>query len=247
MFSFSDQVVVVTGAGQGIGAEVAKEFAQADGKVVIIDFNGETAEATAQEIKANGGEALAYQADVSDYERAQEIIADVVEKWGKVDVLINNAGITRDRSFKKMSKKEWDQVIATNLTGTFNYSQACFNNMVENGYGRIVSSSSLAGVEGNFGQVNYSASKGGIMAMTKTMAREGAAKGITANCVAPGFVETPMTAAIPEDVKQGMINSIPVKRIGYPKDIAYAYMFLAEKESGYVTGQTLQVNGGMNM
>lgn len=108
MFSFSDQVVVVTGAGQGIGAEVAKEFAQADGKVVIIDFNGETAEATAQEIKANGGEALAYQADVSDYERAQEIIADVVEKWGKVDVLINNAGITRDRSFKKMSKKEWD-------------------------------------------------------------------------------------------------------------------------------------------
>lgn len=108
MFSFSDQVVVVTGAGQGIGAEVAKEFAQADEKVVIIDFNGETAEATAQEIKANGGEALAYQADVSDYERAQEIIADVVEKWGKVDVLINNAGITRDRSFKKMSKKEWD-------------------------------------------------------------------------------------------------------------------------------------------
>lgn len=246
MFSFSNQVVVVTGAGQGIGAEVAKEFAQADGKVVIIDFNGETAEATAQEIKANGGEDLAYQADVSDYERAQEIIADVVEKWGKVDVLINNAGITRDRSFKKISKKEWDQVIATNLTGTFNYSQACFNNMVENGYGRIVSSS-LAGVEGNFGQVNYSASKGGIMAMTKTMAREGAAKGITANCVAPGFVETPMTAAIPEDVKQGMINSIPVKRIGYPKDIAYAYMFLAAKESGYITGQTLQVNGGVNM
>ena len=246
MFSFSDQVVVVTGAGQGIGAEVAKEFAQADEKVVIIDFNGETAEATAQEIKVNGGEDLAYQADVSDYERAQEIIADVVEKWGKVDVLINNAGITRDRSFKKISKKEWDQVIATNLTGTFNYSQACFNNMVENGYGRIVSSS-LAGVEENFGQVNYSASKGGIMAMTKTMAREGAAKGITANCVAPGFVETPMTAAITEDVKQGMINSIPVKRIGYPKDIAYAYMFLAAKESGYITGQTLQVNGGMNM
>lgn len=246
MFSFSDQVVVVTGAGQGIGAEVAKEFAQADGKVVIIDFNGETAEATAQEIKVNGGEALAYQVDVSDYKRAQEIIADVVEKWGKVDVLINNAGITRDRSFKKISKKEWDQVIATNLTGTFNYSQACFNNMVENGYGRIVSSS-LAGVEENFGQVNYSASKGGIMAMTKTMAREGAAKGITANCVAPGFVETPMTAAITEDVKQGMINSIPVKRIGYPKDIAYAYMFLAAKESGYITGQTLQVNGGVNM
>lgn len=163
-----------------------------------------------------------------------------------MDVLINNAGITRDRSFKKMSKKEWDQVIATNLTGTFNHSQACFNNMVENGYGRIVSSS-LAGVEGNFGQVNYSASKGGIMAMTKTMAREGAAKGVTANCVAPGFVETPMTAAIPEDVKQGMINSIPVKQIGYPKDIAYAYMFLAAKESGYITGQTLQVNGGVNM
>ncbi|MGX7415973.1 SDR family oxidoreductase [Aerococcus christensenii] len=229
-----------------MGAEVAKEFAQADGKVVIIDFNGETAEATAQEIKANGGEDLAYQADFSDYERAQEIIADVVEKWGKVDVLINNAGITRDRSFKKISKKEWDQVIATNLTGTFNYSQACFNNMVENGYGRIASSS-LAGVEENFGQVNYSASKGGIMAMTKTMAREGAAKGTTANCVAPGFVETPMTAAIPEDVKQGMINSIPVKRIGYPKDIAYAYMFLAAKESGYITGQTLQVNGGVNM
>lgn len=184
--------------------------------------------------------------DVSDYERAQEIIADVVEKWGKVDVLINNAGITRDRSFKKISKKEWDQVIATNLTGTFNYSQACFNNMVENGYGRIVSSS-LAGVEENFGQVNYSASKSGIMAMTKTMAREGAAKGITANCVAPGFVETPMTAAITEDVKQGMINSIPVKRIGYSKDIAYAYMFLAAKGSGYITGQNLQVNGGMNM
>ncbi|MCY3035814.1 MULTISPECIES: 3-oxoacyl-ACP reductase FabG [Aerococcus] len=244
---FNDQVVVVTGAGQGIGAEIAKEFAQDGAQVVIVDFNEETAQKTAEAINENSGKAVAYQADVSDFDRAEEIIADVVEKYGKVDVLINNAGITRDASLKKMTKEQWDQVIATNLTGVFNYSKAAFIRMTAAGYGRIVNASSLAGVEGNFGQTNYSASKAGIIGMTKTIAREGAAKGVTVNAVAPGFIETPMTDAIPEEIKQNMIDGIPVKRIGYPKDIANAMKFLASPDSGYITGQLLQVNGGMNM
>ncbi|WP_198439576.1 3-oxoacyl-ACP reductase FabG [Aerococcus urinae] len=244
---FNDQVVVVTGAGQGIGAEIAKEFAQDGAQVVIVDFNEETAQKTAEAINENNGKAVAYQADVSDFDRAEEIIADVVEKYGKVDVLINNAGITRDASLKKMTKEQWDQVIATNLTGVFNYSKAAFIRMTAAGYGRIVNASSLAGVEGNFGQTNYSASKAGIIGMTKTIAREGAAKGVTVNAVAPGFIETPMTDAIPEEIKQNMIDGIPVKRIGYPKDIANAMKFLASSDSGYITGQLLQVNGGMNM
>ena len=244
---FKDQVVLVTGAGQGIGAEIAREFSEDGAQVVIVDFNEETANKTAEEITNAGGKAVAYQADVSDFDRAEEIVADVVENYGKIDVLINNAGITRDASLKKMTKEQWDQVIATNLTGVFNYTKAAFVRMTEAGYGRIVNASSLAGVEGNFGQTNYSASKAGILGLTKTVAREGAAKGVTVNAVAPGFIETPMTDAIPKEIKQNMINGIPVKRIGYPKDIAYAMKFLASKDAGYITGQLIQVNGGMNM
>lgn len=243
---FKDQVVVVTGAGQGIGATIAKEFAKEGATLVVVDFNSETAQKVADEINQTGT-AIAYQADVSDFDRAGEIINEVVAKFGKVDVLVNNAGITRDASLKKMTKQNWDQVIATNLTGTFNFTKAVFGHMTDAGYGRIINASSLAGVEGNFGQTNYSASKAGVIGLTKTVAREGAAKGVTVNAVAPGFIATPMTDAIPEEVKQKMINGIPVKRIGQPEDIAYAMKFLASKEAGYITGQIIQVNGGMNM
>lgn len=244
---FKDQVVLVTGSGQGIGAEIAKSFAVDGAQVVIVDYNGETAEAVAQEIVANGGKAVAYQADVSDFDRAKEIVDDVVAKFGKLDVLINNAGITRDSSLKKMTKEQWDAVIATNLTGTFNFTKHAFGYMTDAGYGRIINASSLAGIEGNFGQTNYSATKAGVIGMTKTIAREGAAKGVTCNAIAPGFIETPMTAAIPEKVKANLIAGIPVKRIGTPQEVAEAYKFLASKHAGFITGQTLQVNGGMNM
>lgn len=242
-----EQVVVITGAAQGIGAEIAKTFAGEGAKVVIVDFNGEAAAATAADIIKEGGEAVAYQADVADFDRAQEIMNDVVAKYGRIDVLINNAGITRDASLKKMSKEQWDMVIGTNLTGTFNYTKAAFDHMSAAKYGRIINFSSLAGIEGNFGQTNYSATKAGVIGMTKTVAREGAAKGITVNAVAPGFIQTPMTDAIPAEVKDKMIAGIPVKRIGLPTDIAFAVKFLAAPEAGYITGQTLQINGGMNM
>lgn len=244
---FKEQVVVITGAGQGIGAEVAKEFGQEGATVIIVDFNGENAEKVSQEIIGNSGKAGSYQGDVANYDQTQETIAKIYAEYGKIDVLVNCAGITRDASLKKMTKENWDAVIATNLTGTFNFIKAVFDKMTAAGYGRIVNFSSLAGITGNFGQTNYSASKAGVIGMTKTVAIEGAAKGVTANVVAPGFIQTPMTDAIPEEVKNKMIQGIPVKRIGLPADVAYAVKFLASKESGYITGQVIEVNGGMHI
>lgn len=243
---FEDCVVIVTGAGQGIGATIAKEFAKDKAIVIVIDFNGENAKQTADEI-SKIGKVDYFQADVSDFDLTQDIVNQVIKKYGKVDVLINNAGITKDRSLKKMAKEEWDTVIDTNLTGTFNYTKAVFEHMTDAGYGRIINASSLAGVEGNFGQTNYSASKAGILGLTKTVAREGAAKGVTANAVVPGFIESTMTDAIPEEIRNKMIDDIPVKRIGKPEDVAHAMKSLASDKAGFITGQTLQVNGGLNM
>lgn len=244
---FKDKVVLVTGAGQGIGASIAKEFAKDDATVILVDFNEESLNKTVEEINNVDGTAAGYQADVSDFDRAGEIINDIVDKYGKLDVLINNAGITQDSSLKKMTPEQWQNVIDVNLTGSFNYTKHAFVKMTEAGYGRIINASSLAGVEGNFGQTNYAASKAGVVGMTKTVAIEGAAKGVTVNAVAPGFIETPMTDSIPEEIKDKMIAGIPVKRIGKPEDIAHAMKFLASEQAGFITGQLLQVNGGMNM
>lgn len=243
---FKDDVVVITGAGQGIGANIAKDFAAEGAKVVIIDYNEDSANQVAKEINEKG-KVLVYQADVANFDRAKNIVDSVIEEFGKIDVLINNAGVTQDSSFKKMKKDQWDRVINTNLTGAFNYTKHVFSHMLEAGYGRIINVSSLAGITGNFGQANYAASKSGLHGFTKTVAIEGASKGITANIVAPGFIETPMTNAIPTKIKNNMISSIPVKRIGQAKDITNAMKFLASKESSYITGQILQVNGGMDM
>lgn len=242
------KIAVVTGASRGIGKEIAKTLA-AKGATVVVNYNGSAAKAeeTVKEIEALGGKAEALQCNVSDYDKAAEMMAYVVKTYGRVDILVNNAGITRDNLLMKMSEEDFDAVLNTNLKGAFNCIKHISRQMLKQKSGHIVNISSVSGVMGNAGQVNYSASKAGIIGMTKSAARELASRGITVNAVAPGFVNTEMTEVLSDSVKEAATAQIPLKTFGETKDIAYAVAFLASDEARYITGQVLCVDGGMAM
>lgn len=237
-----NKIAIITGAARGIGRSAAEVFAREGASVIIWDMlDGEPA---AEAIRSQGYQAEFMPVSVTDPKAIEEAVRQIIEKYGRIDILINNAGITRDRTLLKMSHEEWQQVIDVNLTGVFNCTKAVVPHMVERGYGRIICTSSVVGLHGNFGQTNYTATKAGVIAMCRTWAKELGPKGITANAVAPGFIRTEMTDAMPEEVRQATIQTIPVKRMGNPEDIAYAYLYLASDEASFVNGQVIGVNGG---
>lgn len=237
---------LVTGAGKGIGKAIAMELAS-NGAFVIVNYNGSkaAAEQTVAEIKEAGGDAVAYQCNVADYEACADMVADLIKSYAHIDILVNNAGITRDGLLMKMSEEDFDAVIDTNLKGCFNTIRHLSRYFLKQRAGKIVNISSVSGILGNAGQANYSASKAGIIGLTKAVARELASRGINVNAVAPGFVETDMTDALSDSVKAGLTEQIPLGRTGKPKDIAKAVTFLASPAADYITGQVLSVDGGM--
>ncbi len=242
-----DRVALITGAAQGIGREIALAFAREGSDIVVADVNLEKAGNTAREIEALGRKSLALELDVTDYAKVEEGLNKILDKLGKVDILVNNAGITKDGLLLRMSEADWDAVIKVNLKGTFNCTKAVSKVMIKQRSGKIINIASIIGIIGNAGQANYSASKAGIIALTKTTAKELASRNINANAVAPGFIQTDMTAKLPEEVRQKMLGAIPLNRFGSAADVAGICLFLASEESSYVTGQTIIVDGGMVM
>ncbi len=242
------RIALVTGASRGIGRAVALALA-ANGADVAVNYAGSTqaAETVAEEIRAMGRKALVVQADVSDAAAVQQMIADVTKEFGRIDILVNNAGITRDGLLMRMKDEDWDAVLKTNLTGVYYCTKAVVKAMMKQRYGRIINMSSVVGVTGNAGQANYAAAKAGVIGFTKATAKELASRSITVNAVAPGFIESDMTAGLPDKAKTDMAASIPLGKIGQPADVAQAVVFLASDWAGYITGQTLHVDGGMVM
>lgn len=242
------KVAVVTGASRGIGKAIAKEFA-AQGATVIINYNGsaEKAEAVKKEIEEAGGKAEAMQCNVADFDACEAFFKKVIEEFGRVDILVNNAGITKDGLMMRMSEEDFSSVIDVNLKGTFHCIRFASRQMMKQRYGRIINMSSVVGVAGNAGQVNYSASKAGVIGMTKSAAKELASRGITVNAIAPGFIETDMTSVLSDKVKEATLGQIPLGRLGQGSDIAAAAAFFASDAAGYITGQVLHVDGGMVM
>ncbi|MBO7572258.1 MAG: 3-oxoacyl-[acyl-carrier-protein] reductase [Bacteroidales bacterium] len=247
MKRLENRVAIITGGTAGIGAATAIKFAQEGAKVVLWARNAERGKAFIETMKAQGLEAEFEAVDSSNYEAVCEAAKRVNDKYGKIDILINNAGITNDSTLKKMTIEQWQQVIDINLSGSFYCIKAITPYMLEKGYGRIVNASSVVALYGNFGQTNYVATKAGLIGMTKTLARELGKKGITVNAVAPGFIETDMVAKMPENVLDGMRAKVPVGRLGQPEEIASAYLFLASEEAAYINGATLSVDGGMTI
>lgn len=243
-----DKVAVVTGAGRGIGREIAKTFAGYGAKVVV-NFNGseERANSLVEEIKAAGGEAVAFKANVADFAEAEALMKFAVATYGRIDILVNNAGITRDNLVLGMKEADFDDVININLKGTFNCIKHVYRTMMKQKYGRIINMSSVVGIEGNAGQVNYAASKAGVIGITKSIAKELGSRGITANAIAPGFIKTDMTDALSDKAKEAMLDHITVKRLGEVSDIAETAAFLASDKVSYITGQVIKVDGGMSL
>ena len=243
--TYTDKVALVSGAGRGIGREIALELAKAGCTVICVSRNESSCGSVAEEIRACGGKAESFAFDVSDSGQVKEKCAEILKKYGVVDILVNNAGITRDNLLMRMSDEEWNAVISTNLSSCFYLSRNLVRAMMGKRWGRIINISSVSGIAGNAGQANYSAAKAGIIGFTKTLARELAARNITANAVAPGFIETDMTAKLPENIMEAAKAAIPLKRFGKPDDIARVCAFLASEEASYITGQVISVNGGL--
>jgi 3-oxoacyl-[acyl-carrier protein] reductase len=240
-----DNVAVITGAGQGIGKATALLFAKEGASIVVVDINEANAKTVADEISAEEGKAIAVKTNVALFADAEMVARTAKDTYGRVDILINNAGITRDATLAKMTEEQFSQVIDVNLRGVFNMTKAVSPIMIEAGYGRIVNTSSVVALYGNFGQTNYVATKSGVIGMTKVWARELGRKGITVNAVAPGFIATEMVKSVPEKVIAGIKERTPLQRLGEPIEIAQAYLFLASKDASFVNGAVLSVDGGM--
>ena len=242
------KIALVTGASRGIGRAIAIELAK-EGATVAINYAGNktAAEEVKNIITEMGGKAMIIQADVSDENSAINMVEEVIKEFGGIDILVNNAGITRDGLFIRMKEDDWNAVINTNLTGIFNCTKVAAKYMMKKRSGKIINMSSVSGIMGNAGQTNYAAAKAGVIGFTKSLAREMASRGITVNAVAPGFIATDMTAAMPEKAQEHVLASIPLGKMGEPKDIANAVLFLASDKASYITGQVIHVDGGMVM
>lgn len=242
------KVALITGAARGIGKGLALKFASEGADIAFTDlFIDENAEATVKEIEALGVKCKGYASDASNYEQTEKVVEEVKKDFGKIDILVNNAGITKDGLMLRMTEKQWDQVISVNLKSAFNFIHAVLPIMMRQKAGSIINMASVVGVHGNAGQANYAASKAGLIALAKSIAQEVGSRGIRANAIAPGFIETAMTAALPDDVRKDWVSKIPLRRGGQVEDIANVATFLASDMSSYVSGQVIQVDGGMNM
>ena len=246
--SLKDRVAIVTGGAQGIGYAIVEIFARRGANILIADVMKDKAEAAAKEITEKTGQKVrAVFVNVTDQASTKGMVDTAVEEFGKVDILVNNAGITRDNLIMRLTENDWDSVLDINLKGAFNCSQAIVRQMMKQRYGRIINVSSVSGVVGQAGQTNYSSSKAGLLGFTKALAKEVGSRNITVNAVAPGFVETRLTVDLPQELKDFSIKLTPMGRFGKPEDIAYAVAFLASEEASFITGATLQVDGGMAM
>ncbi|MBQ0107786.1 MAG: 3-oxoacyl-[acyl-carrier-protein] reductase [Phascolarctobacterium sp.] len=244
-----NKVALVTGASRGIGAGIARKLA-AEGADIVINYLGaekDNAESLQKELEALGRRVLLVDANVADFNAAAAMVDEAVAKLGRIDILVNNAGINRDTLLLRMKEEDWDAVLAVDLKGVFNVTKAAVKYMMKQRYGRIISISSVVGVAGNAGQVNYAAAKAGVIGLTKSVAKEVASRNITANAIAPGFIRTPMTAKMPEVAVEAALKTIPLGRMGEAEDIAKAVVFLASEDADYITGQILHVDGGMLM
>tara|TARA_B100001123_G_scaffold58134_1_gene62500 strand:+ start:4354 stop:5094 length:741 start_codon:yes stop_codon:yes gene_type:complete len=244
--SLSGRVAFITGASRGIGKAIAERCASA-GAIVVACARVDHAQAVVETIVASGGAAVAQTLDVTDQESVNNAVNEVLNRYGHIDIVVNNAGIVRDQLLMRMKSEDWDKVLATNLTAAFRCSQAVLRPMLKRRYGRIINISSIVGQSGSSGQTNYAASKEGLVGFTRSLAREVAARGITVNVVSPGMIETDMTAALSVSTREALATQIPIGRFGTTKDVAGAVCFLASDEAAYITGQVLSVNGGMYM
>ena len=244
MFSLQNKIAIVTGASQGIGKTTAELFSKSGAHVVCIARNEEKIKNLATTISRNGHSASYNSCDISDGDLLQDTIKSVISDYGKIDILINNAGVTRDSLVLRMKNHQWDEVLSTNLKGAFYATKSVLRSMMKNKYGRIINITSIVGLQGNSGQSNYSASKAGLIGFSQSVAKEVASRGITINCIAPGWIETEMTNDLPQNLKSEILKNIPIGKTGTTEDIAYTALFLASKESKYITGQTITVDGG---
>lgn len=247
MGKLSGKVAIITGSARGIGKAIAFRLAQEGATIVISDIAGELAETTSKELQQSGATTIAIKADVTKLVEAEQLIQKTRDQLGQVDILVNNAGITKDNLLIRMSEAEWDAVINVNLKGTFNCLKAAAKVMMKQRFGKIINISSVVGLMGNFGQSNYAASKAGIIGLTKSAAKELAPRGINVNAIAPGFIETEMTDKLSDEIKEGFLKAIPLKRSGKPEEVASVVAFLAASDSNYITGQVILVDGGLVM
>ena len=245
MFKLTDQVSIITGASKGIGKSIAEYFADAGSHVVCVSRTESSLKDVQQKIIDKGGKASIYSCDVANHDAVKSLINDTIDNYKKIDILINNAGITRDGLIMRMNESDWNEVIDINLKGAFNTIKAVSREMMKKRSGRIINISSIVGLKGNSGQANYSAAKAGLIGLTKSTAKELASRSITVNCIAPGYIETDMTGEMPTNLKEELSKKIPIGKIGQPHNIASAALFLASDEAEYITGQTISVDGGL--